>query len=235
MKKYSDIFFDMDDTIWDFKTASAEALKQVFVQYNLEKFFDSYEEFKEIFERINHQLWQKYRNNEVSKETVAVSRFLQTIEEKTGEVMPSLAQQLSDSYLAFTVADAYIEPYAYEVIKNLRNKGYRIHIISDGFFEVQIMKIKMAKIASFISHLISAEEVGTLKPDPAIFLYAINKANTTKEKSIFIGNDYENDVLGAHNAGIDQIFYNKANRDIENLPVKPTYTIHSLRELNEIF
>ncbi len=235
MKKYTDIFFDMDDTIWDFSRASAESLKKVYDNYELNKYFDSFGEFKTIFEEINKDLWDKYRKNEIQRDTVAVVRFIYTIEKKTRNFPMMLAQRMSDSYLAYTVEDYYVEPFAYEIIRQLKNKGYRIHIISDGFFEVQIMKIKMAKIASFISQLISAEEVGVLKPDPKIFEYAIEKANTEKGKSIFIGNDYKNDILGAHNAGIDQVFYNKTGADINSLPVKPTYTVQSLKELEDIF
>ncbi len=235
MAKYTDIFFDMDDTIWDFSRATKEALRKVYDTYDLDKYFDSYEEFAQIFKQINRELWDQYRKNEVQRETVAVVRFIYTLEKKTRDFPLMLAQRMSDSYLAYTVEDAYLEPYATETIKYLRDKGYRIHIISDGFFEVQIMKIKMAKIASYISQLISAEEVGVLKPNPQIFEYAVNKANTTKEKSIYIGNSYEHDVLGAYNAGIDQVFYNKDRLDTSNLPVQPTYTIHSLKELWEIF
>ncbi len=235
MGRYTDIFFDMDDTIWDFSRASYQALQKVFEIYELDKYFDSFEEFHNIFEGINKELWEQYRKNEVKRDTVAVVRFIYTLERKTRDFPMMLAQRMSDSYLAYTVEDAYLEPFAHETIRYLKQKGYRIHILSDGFFEVQIMKIKMAKIASFVSHLISAEEVGVLKPDPRIFEYAIEKANTTKDKSIFVGNDYENDVLGAHNAGLDQVFYNKKQVDISTLPIKPTYTIHSLKELWEIF
>ena len=235
MSKYTDIFFDMDDTIWDFSRASSEALRKVYDNYELSKYFEDFQEFKQIFEEINKDLWEKYRRNEVQRETVAVVRFIYTLEKKTRDFPLMQAQRMSDSYLAYTVEDAYLEPFAHDTIRYLRDKGYRIHIISDGFFEVQIMKVKMAKIASYVSHLISAEEVGVLKPDPRIFEYAVNKANTTKEKSIFIGNDYENDVLGARNAGLDQVFYNKKKIDVDSLPVKPTYTVQSLKELWEIF
>ncbi len=231
MGKYTDVFFDMDDTIWDFSRASLEALKKVYGNYDMNKYFDSFDEFHSIFEEINKELWEKYRKNEVQRDTVAVVRFIYTLERKTRDFPMMMAQRMSDSYLAYTVEDAFLEPYAHETIRYLRDKGYRIHILSDGFFEVQIMKIKMAKIASFVSHLISAEEVGALKPDPRIFEYAVDKANTTKEKSVFVGNDYQNDVLGAYNAGLDQVFYNKKNVNVDELPVKPTYTIHSLREL----
>ena len=233
MKKYTDIFFDLDDTIWNFSLASYQALKKVYENYNLQSYFKTLEEFIETFEAINKKLWEQYRKNKIEKETVSVVRFIYTLEQKTQTPQYSLAHRMGDSYLVYTTDDNYLEPYAREIIRYLKEKGYRIHIISDGFFEVQILKIKKAKISSFISHLIYAEEVGVLKPDPRIFEYAIKKANTTKEKSIFIGNDYKNDILGAYSAGIDQIFYNK--QQIKNLYIKPTYTIQSLKELEKIF
>jgi putative hydrolase of the HAD superfamily len=120
---------------------------------------------------------------------------------------------------------------AHDLLKYLKDK-YLIHIITDGFFEVQIIKLRTSKLSPFVTNVITAEEIGRLKPAKELFDYALQHAGATKEESIVIGDCYETDIIGAHNAGIDQIFLNTKN--VSDLPVKPTYIVKSLKEIMNI-
>ncbi len=234
-KKYTDIFFDLDNTLWDFDKSSIKALQQIYKQYKLDRYFDSFEQFYEQYEQLNKQLWDDYRKGKIDKDHLAVVRFLELLVDRTGEVKAHLAEQIANTYLAEMTKEPYLETTSFKVVKELSQRGYRLHIITDGFLEVQLIKLKISKISPFISTLIVSEEIGVLKPDKRLFDYAITKANANRDKSIFVGNDYENDVLGAYNAGLDQVFYNRNNIDISKLPVKPTFTITHLDQLLDIF
>ncbi len=234
-KTYQDIFFDLDNTLWDFDSSSLYALKSIYDRFNLARYFGGFQDFYQSYKSLNNKLWDEYRKGKIDKDKLAIVRFLYLLEERTNEVKAQLAQQLSDAYLAEMTKQAFIEPDSFEVLRELHQKKYRLHIISDGFLEVQIIKLKVAKFSSFISQLIVSEEIGVLKPDKRLFEYALKKADTSKENSIFVGNDYENDILGAYNAGIDQVFYNRDNIDISKLSIKPTYTVNKLTELLDIF
>ncbi len=235
MKQYKDLFFDLDNTLWDFDASSHRALQLVYDKFDLHRYFDSFEDFYHSYKTLNKKLWDQYRNGEITKETLSVVRFLHLLEQRTGILQTKLAEQMSAAYLAEMTREPSLEPEAFDIVKYLSDKGYRLHVISDGFFEVQILKLQTSKLSPFISQLVTAEEVGVLKPDPRLFDYALKKANARPETSIVIGDDYENDILGAKNAGLDQVFYNKRNLDVASLPYKPTFVISKLRELTDIF
>ena len=205
-KKYKDIFFDLDNTLWDFDKSSTYALKQIFERYKLNRYFDNFEQFYGQYEQLNHRRCDDYRKGKIDKDQLSVVRFLYLLEERTGEVKAKLAEQIANTYLAEMTKEPYLETSSFQVLKELSLRGYNLHIITDGFLEVQLVKLKTGKISSFINTLVVSEEIGVLKPDKRLFDYALTKANAKKETSIFVGNDYENDILGAYNAGLDQVF-----------------------------
>ncbi len=234
MGKYTDLFFDLDNTLWDFQASSVYALKKIFQQYDLSRYFQSFDEFLSIYETINNQLWDQYRKAQIDKDKVAIGRFLQTLNKK-GVNNVGLAQNLSDSYLAYMTEKTFEEPGASETVMELHKRGYRLHIITDGFFEVQIIKIRLLGISQYIAQMIVSEEIGVLKPNPKLFEYAVKKANARIDKSVFIGDDFKNDIIGARNVGLAQVFYNRKHLPKESLPFPPDYVIDSLPELLQIF
>jgi len=235
MRQYRDLFFDLDNTLWDFDASSRRALEAVYENFALQKIFGNFEEFYHSYKILNAKLWDSYRKGEINKQTLSIVRFLHLLQSRTGKMQTSLAEQMSSAYLAEMTRQAALEPGSFEVVRYLYEKGYRLHVISDGFFEVQILKLQVSKLSPFIAQLITAEEVGALKPDKRLFEYALKKANASADTSIVIGDDYQNDILGAKNAGLDQVFYNKHNTDTASLPEKPTFVIRRLRELIDIF
>jgi len=144
------------------------------------------------------------------------------------------AGKISISYLAYMTEKPFVEENAVKALIYLKNKGYGIHIISDGFFEVQMVKLKISKMMDYISTITISEEIGKLKPSPEIFDFALKKAKAEKDESIFIGDDYKNDILGAKNYGIDQILYNRKGYTEEELTEKPTFIVNNLMEITEI-
>ena len=230
MKKYKHIFFDLDHTLWDFETNSKQALQQIYDEQKLkERGIPIFENFHNRYVPINDRYWARYHNNIVSKEKLRLGRFHDTLKE-FGVNDEALAETMAQSYIDISPKMTALFADAVEVLKYLQEK-YTLHLITNGFAEVQWIKIEHSGLKPFFEHIIVSEEVGTQKPDKAIFEIAMERAKTNKDESIMIGDNYNTDIVGARNAGMDQIFFNpKKNRKRE--PV--TFEISTLIELKEI-
>ncbi len=229
MKKYEHIFFDLDNTLWDFTESSKKSLKQIYDKYDLKNKFETFENFYQEYEKLNSKLWKLYRENNISKETLSIRRFA-LVNDAVGNPKYT-PDYFNREYLANTTQNIQLMDGAIDLLHYL-SKKYKIHVITDGFLEVQIIKMQVSKINSFINEVIAAEDIGVLKPDKRLFEHALKQAGSTKENSIVVGDDYENDILGAKNAGIDQIFFNR--KKLTNLPEQPTFIVENLSDIKKI-
>ncbi len=231
MKKYKHLIFDLDNTIWDFDTNSTESLKEVYNNRNLGKKFDSLEQFSEIYHKHNKELWIRYQNNEINKFTLGLNRFYMTLSE-VGVNDSQFSNKLNAEYLATTTLQTKLIKDALKVVISL-SKKYPLHIITNGFFEVQFLKVRNSKLEPYFTHIITSEECNSLKPDIKIFEYTLDRIGAKPDECIIIGDNFDTDIIGAKNANIDQVFFNR--KGITNLSHKPTYEIKLLIELLEIF
>ena len=231
MTKYKHIFFDLDHTLWDFETNSRKALERIFEEEKLaERGVISFESFHRRYQPINDRYWARYHNQIVTKEQLRVGRFYDTLKE-FGVEDPVLAETMAQNYLDISPTMTGLFADAVEVLKYLQDKKYKLHLITNGFAEAQWKKIENSGLKPFFEHIIISEEVGTQKPDKAIFEIAMTRANTFAAECVMIGDNYNTDIVGAKNAGLDQVFFNpKKNRKRE--PV--TYEISTLIELKDI-
>ncbi|MBL0310094.1 MAG: noncanonical pyrimidine nucleotidase, YjjG family [Bacteroidetes bacterium] len=230
LKTYRHIFFDLDHTLWDFETNSRLVLEKMFGDNKLEeKGAPSFEEFHKRYVRINDTYWARYHNGIVSKEKLRHGRFYDTLKE-FGIRDAALAEILADTYQSLSPRMTALFPDALEVLKYLQGK-YALHLITNGFAEVQWIKIEHSGLKPFFEHIIISEEVGTQKPDKQIFDLAVKRANTTAYESIMVGDNYNTDIVGARNAGLDQVFFNP-RKQRKREPV--TFEITQLAELKGI-
>ncbi len=230
MKRYQHIFFDLDHTLWDFETNSKLALQQIFDENELSnKGITSFEKFHEKYVPINDRYWARYHNGIVNKAQVRHGRFYDTLLQ-FGVKDTELAEKMAESYVTLSPRMTALFPNAVEVLNYLQQK-YKLHLITNGFAEVQWIKLEHSGLRAFFEHIIISEEVGTQKPDKEIFEIAMQRAGTTADACIMIGDNYNTDIQGAKSAGIDQVFFNPGkNRKRE--PV--TYEITTLMELKGI-
>ncbi|MDB5283189.1 MAG: noncanonical pyrimidine nucleotidase, YjjG family [Bacteroidota bacterium] len=229
--KYKHIFFDLDHTLWDFETNSRRALMQIFDENDLGgKGIPSFEKFHEKYVPINDRYWARYHHGIVSKEQVRHGRFNDTLKAfKIDDT--ALAEVMAESYVTLSPRNTALFPDAMDVLKYLQEKKYKMHLITNGFAEVQWIKIENSGLRPFFEHIIISEEVGTQKPDKQIFDLAMGRAFTHAEECIMIGDNYNTDIVGAKNAGMDQVFFNpNKNRKREAV----TYEITTLTELKGI-
>jgi len=231
LKRYKHLFFDLDHTLWDFEKNSAEALFEVYVSYKLKE--RGVEDFKRFHLRYIHHnefYWSKYRLGLVDKSTLRVERFHQTLKE-FGLNSRNLAKGMEEDYLSISPYKQNLFPGAMEVLSHL-GKNHRMHIITNGFNEVQFIKLRQSGLEPFFEEVITSEQVGARKPSPHIFEVAIKRANAKLEESCMIGDNLEADIQGAINVGMDHVFFNPIGQKRE---IEVTHEIRELKELLKIF
>lgn len=224
--KYEHLFFDLDHTLWDFEANSLEALNELFDSYQLGKNIDSKEVFFKTYQFINKELWSLYHQNRIDKETLRDSRFALTLQQFAIQDM-KLANQLADDYIRISPHKGKLFPDAHEVLAYLNTK-YTLHLITNGFGEVQKIKIKSSSLDKYFENLFISEDIGFVKPQAGIFLHAISKSKATIPESLMIGDNYEADILGASGVGIDTVLFNPEKVEGN---FKSTYHIHQLKTL----
>jgi putative hydrolase of the HAD superfamily len=229
---YRHLFFDLDHTLWDFVTNSRLSLSELYVQYKLaEKGVDSFDRFHEQYTLHNDNLWERYRKGLIKQDELRWKRVWHTLLDFTiGD--EQLARSISKDYLELLPTRTTVFPHTFELLDYLTHKGYALHLITNGFEEVQHQKLQHAGLAPYFREVITSEGSNSIKPEKAIFDFARAKAGASLAESIMIGDNIEVDIQGAINAGMDQVFVNHIS---EATTVRPTYTVYSLKELEEIF
>lgn len=229
-KTYRHIFFDLDHTLWDFETNSKRALLQIYENEKLnERNIPSFDNYHHRYKMINDNYWAGYHNNRVSKEKLRVGRFYDSLKE-FGVRDADLAERMAQSYIDLSPKMTALFPDAIEVLNYLQKK-YALHLITNGFAEVQWIKLEHSGLKPFFEHIIISEEVGTQKPNKEIFEIAMQRAKTTTDHCIMIGDNMNTDIAGARSAGMDQIFFNPHKKHTRE---KATYQIAELKELKDL-
>ena len=206
MKKYQHIFFDLDETLWDFKRNSLETLHDVFEMHELHRHGIEKETFIRRYHHHNDIFWEKYRKGQITRIELRTDRWKITLNEFQIDD-ETLTQNLSENYLAILPTKKHLLEDAEEVLTYLKTK-YSLHIITNGFEEVQLQKIETSGIGKFFNYIITSERAGSQKPNREIFLFAMQLTNATLSNSLFIGDSIEADINGAKAVGMDHIFFN---------------------------
>ncbi len=226
-RKYRHIFFDLDRTIWDFDASALQTFKDIYSRYSLhEHGIASVEEFMEVFSGHNERLWDQYRQGSIEKAFLRDVRFKLTLQ-SFGIDNPALAAQMSDDYVFYSPRNVFLFPHTEEVLSCLQ-KHYHLHMITNGFEEVQHTKLEQSGLRRFFLSVTTSEEAGVKKPDRGIFDLALHKAEAHPEESIMIGDDLLVDIEGATKAGMDTVYFNPLKEQHWH---RPTFEINSLDEL----
>jgi len=228
---YKDLFFDLDHTLWDFETNSKETIQEL---YNTHRLIDlgivDFDGFYATYSAHNHRLWDRYTKGFIKQEELRWKRvYLSLLDFKVAN--EPLAKLMSQSYLEILPNKKHLFPYTIEILEYLKQKDYKMHLITNGFESVQFKKIKNSGLQDYFIEVITSEASNSLKPQKEIFEYALKNANASVEKSIMIGDNESADIQGGINIGMDTIFVNH----IQVVPTVPaTYTITHLKELENI-
>lgn len=228
--KYKNLFIDLDDTLWDIHRNGKECLEEIYSDYGYNKFYPTFDDYYNVYMPSNHHLWNLYRLGEIRKEELIVERFLVPVRE-FGINDAEYAKSLSDDFLERTTRKTRLIDGSIELLDYLRPK-YRMHILSNGFREVQFKKIENSGLQPYFDKIILSEDAGMNKPHPDIFTYALKSTNSRRNETLMIGDSWEADIAGAQKSRIAQIWFNPTN--ISSDGFEPTYTVKTLAEIKEI-
>tara|TARA_B100001250_G_scaffold352133_1_gene324709 strand:+ start:187 stop:879 length:693 start_codon:yes stop_codon:yes gene_type:complete len=228
--KYKHVFFDLDRTLWDFDANSYETLLELCDNYRLnEKGVLDYQQFITKYKDHNEKLWDLYRLDKISQKDLRRERFEMTLKE-FGINDFKLSERIGEEYIAVCPKKNRLYPYTFDVLDYLKH-NYSLHIITNGFDKTQHIKLKHSKLKPYFDKIITSEKLGVKKPNPEIFIYALDLAKTTREESIYIGDNLVVDILACEAVGIDGIYFNP-NRKPHNKNV--SFEISCLSQLMEI-
>lgn len=224
--KIEHIFFDLDHTLWDFEKNSDLAFQKVFKKQSIDIDIDI---FLEVYKPLNLKYWRLYREEKVTKKELRYGRLKNTFDAINYNISDTLIDIIAIEYIEFLPHFNYLFEGTFEILNYLKEK-YKLHIITNGFEEIQAKKMESSKIIDYFDVIITSESVGVKKPNPKVFYHALEVANANKENSIMIGDSIEADINGAMNIGIKAIHCNFENKKLEN---NNFISITSLLELKQ--
>lgn len=228
--KYRHLFFDLDHTLWDFDRNSAESIAELFDTFRLaDAGIGSAAEFSRHFIAINRQLWADYDRNLITHGYIRENRFPMVFR-SLGVDESAIRADLNAEYLHLLPRKPHLLESAREVLDYLKGR-YTMHVITNGFADIQAIKMDSAEISHYFTHVVTNGLVDAKKPDPLIFEYALEISGADVSESLMIGDNYEADILGAKGVGMDTVFYNTAGAVVDN---PPTYDIRHWNELMAI-
>lgn len=229
IKKYEHIFFDLDRTLWHFDENSKKVLKDIFTIFKLNQSINSFDSFLEKYHEINNQLWEAYGKDKIDKEQLRWKRFADTLEFFNIDNQ-ELSEQIGDYYINYSPKQTLLFPHAIEILEYL-SKKYQLHIISNGFEEVQYIKLTASGIRHYFKQIILSERVGVKKPHPLIFKKAMRQSGATIKNAMMVGDDLYADIYGAQRVKMDHVYFNFYKKEHDK---KVQYEINCLSELIKI-
>jgi len=221
MENIRHIFFDLDNTLWDYRRNAKITLTKLYEEFQIEeKYGYTFHQFYPYYYESNEQLWADFRDRKVTKEELRRRRFREAFQ-NMGIPDPDFSMEYESRFVNEVTDTNYMVEGAEEILKYLKGK-YELHILSNGFEEVTFQKINGCVIRNYIKTVMTAEGAGAPKPDPKAFQMAVEKARAKKEESIYIGDDWIADMMGATRFGMKAIFFNPLNENhlwVDEIPV----------------
>ncbi|MBK9284512.1 MAG: noncanonical pyrimidine nucleotidase, YjjG family [Sphingobacteriaceae bacterium] len=227
-KNKKHIFFDLDDTLWDFEKNSAEVLAELFIEFDLQnKLKTDFRTFLNEYKKVNQLLWTDYGQKKITKTELRNTRFHLTFQ-KLNYNNYAENLKLTELYLNRCPLKTNLKADCITILEYLKPK-YNLHIITNGFKEIQRKKINQSKLHSYFEQIIISEEHQLHKPDPAIFRLAEKLTRSTNQECIVIGDNIESDIKGANSANWNSIYFGEKTNSMADK------NISRLIELKEFF
>jgi len=206
------VFFDLDHTLWDFDKNSALTFQKIFDLHQVDIETGN---FLRVYEPINLKYWKLYREEQIDKASLRYGRLKDAFDALNHHVEDELIHQLSIDYIEYLATFNHLFEGTIDLLNYLHPK-YELHIITNGFEEVQHKKMTLSNITHYFKTITNSEMAGVKKPNPLIFNHALQVAKAKPHESMMIGDSYEADILGALNVGYDAIFFNYNNETIDS-------------------
>ena len=232
---YKDLFIDFDDTLYDTHGNAVIALSETFECFHLDRYFEDPQVFYDAYWTSNIDLWTQYAKGEITRDYLIVERFRRPLSVGKGiEITKELCLEISDKFLDFCASKPGVISGAHEVMDYLKQKGYRMHMCSNGFHEVQYKKLDACGLRNYFDTIILSEDAGVNKPSPLYFDYALKISGASRETTLMIGDNLQSDILGALNAGLDAMLFNRWQVPSEEFPQNLTFVVSTLNDIKTI-
>lgn len=233
--KYKDLFVDFDDTLYDTHGNAVIALRETFEAFRLERYFPDPQVFYDAYWMANIDLWTRYSKGEITRSYLIVERFRRPLSEGRGlEVTEALCLEMSDRFLEFCATKPGVVDGAHELMDYLKGRGYRMHMTSNGFHEVQYKKLAACGLRDYFDTIILSEDAGVNKPSPQYFDYALKVSGANRATTLMIGDNLQTDIMGALGCGIDALLFNRWNVETRDCPQAPTFIVNRLQDIRKI-
>lgn len=226
LREIKHVFFDLDHTLWDFEKNSDLTFQKIFTNHKIEV---DLVEFLKIYKPLNREFWRMYREDKISKSELRYQRLKTAFDKVNYAVSDDIINQLANDYIEFLPSFNHLFEGTFEILDYLKEK-YQLHVITNGFEEVQTKKMISSNILHYFDKVITSESVGVKKPNPKVFEYALKVSDASATNSIMIGDSKEADILGALAQGIQAIHCNFEN---ENTIEYDFISISSLSEIKQ--
>lgn len=228
-RRYKEIFFDLDNTLWDFHSNCLATFKEIFDAQELNTTFKDIKQFVSVYDGHNEVLWAMYREGSINKDFLRKERFARTLRD-FGIPDLELAATIGAEYMRICPMKGALMPNAFKTLDYLGSR-YRLHIITNGFRETQEKKLKASGLENYFATMVTSDDLNIKKPRPEIFEHAITRINARKADCLMIGDDLEVDILGAKQYGIDHVYFNFKHKSHQE---KGIVEITSLAELRDM-
>ncbi len=233
--RYKDLFIDFDDTLYDTHGNAVIALSETFECFRLDRYFEDPQVFYDAYWTANIDLWTQYAKGEITRDYLIVERFRRPLSVGKGiEITKELCLEISDRFLDFCATKPGVIDGAHDLMDYLRQKGYRMHMCSNGFHEVQYKKLDACGLHKYFDTIILSEDAGVNKPSKTYFDYALKMSGASRETTLMIGDNLQSDILGALNADLDAMLFNRWQVPSEEFPKNLTFVVDNLRDIKTI-
>ncbi len=217
------IFFDLDHTLWDFEKNSGNTFEFILQKNNIDV---DLKKFLSEYKPINQYYWKLYREEKITKPDLRYARLRDAFDSVNYTIEDTTINLLAKEYIYYLSNYNELFEGTIEILTYLEQK-YSLHIITNGFNEVQKLKLENSGIVTYFDKIITSESVGVKKPNPKIFHHALNISNAKTNNSLMIGDNLEADIYGAIKVGIQAIHCNFEDADSDS----NITTISKLEEL----
>ena len=221
---YKHLIFDLDDTLLDFKSAEATAIRQVMAEFGI----DPNNENVALYSGINLNFWKRFEKNEIKREEIFEGRFIELAKNLKISVD---TKKMSERYFEALSLGGQVFPYTIPLLKYLHKK-YTLSAATNGALITQTRRIASSGIEGYFKGgIYISEAIGLQKPQKEYFEHILTSlGNPPTEEVLIFGDSPSSDILGANNSGIDCCFVNLRGQTLpQNL--KANFVVNSLEEI----